>query len=78
MVKAIWIALAISFGLILLPPVAEAIEEMEWDAFHADAYTEYADEFTALFNSIEFKCAKNGASMIRRPGDKSFRFVKKG
>jgi hypothetical protein len=58
--------------------VAFVNEAEEWEAFHADAFAEYADEFTALFNAIEFKRAKNGASMVRRPGDKSFRFVKKG
>lgn len=45
---------------------------------HAVAYAEYADEFTALFNAMEFKVSKNGRSMVRRPGEKSFRFVKKG
>ncbi|MFG2268090.1 hypothetical protein [Streptomyces sp. NPDC048720] len=37
---------------------------------------EFSDAFTAHFNAIEFKRSKNGRSMVRRPGDKSFRFVK--
>lgn len=50
----------------------------EWDAYHADAYAEYEDEFTALFNSYETKVAKNGAMMIRKGNSGSFKFAKKG
>lgn len=53
-------------------------EAYEWSAYYVEAFNEYADEFTALFNAMEYKRAKNGASMIRRPGDKSFKFVAKG
>ena len=60
-------------------PLTEEDEDAyEWSEFHADAYAEYADEFTALFNSYEMKRAKNGAMMIKRAGDKSFKFCKKG
>lgn len=52
--------------------------ECEWRTFKREAQQEYADEFTAYFNAIEYKRASNGVSMIKRPGDKSFRFVKKG
>lgn len=31
---------------------------------HAQAVQEYADEFTALFNSYTYKLAKNGRSMV--------------
>ena len=51
-------------------------DEFTWVDFHMDAFEEAANEFTALFEAIEFKCSKNGRSMIRRPGDKGFRFVK--
>lgn len=75
MVKTIWIALAIALGLIAFSLAEECVE---WSEFHAEAYEEYADEFTRLFESLEFKQAKNGAPMIRRAGEKSFKFVPKG
>lgn len=50
----------------------------EWLDFKIDAYWEYADEFTALFNSYEVKRAKNNALMIRRGNTGSYRFAKKG
>jgi hypothetical protein len=53
-------------------------DDEEWNAYNAEAFAEYADEFTALFSSYEYKRAKNGAPMIRKSGEKSFRFVKKG
>lgn len=82
MIKAILIALAIAFGLIefpVLPHSSSVIsenEEQEWSEFHADAFDEYADEFTRLFESYDYKLSKNGRSMIRREGEKSFRFVR--
>lgn len=86
MFKAIWIALAIAFGLIVFPalPVQVGIEivgpydDAEWNEYHAEAYAEYADEFTALFNSYETKRAKNGALMIRSGNSGSYKFAKKG
>ena len=59
------------------PTVHEDIEA-EWSEFHAIAAAEYADEFTALFNSYEFKVAKNGRGMIRTGNSGPFKFVKKG
>lgn len=58
----------------------DALAEMqdEWELYHAEAKQEYADEFTALFNAMEYKVSKNGRSMVKRPGDKSFKFVAKG
>lgn len=53
-------------------------DEFEWSEFHADAMQEYADEFTALFNSYQVKRAKNGRLMIRQGDSGSFKFVKKG
>lgn len=67
-----------SVSLDVAPISSELTEEKEWAEFHELARIEYEDEFTALFNSYEIKRAKNGAMMIRRPGDKSFRFAKKG
>jgi hypothetical protein len=65
---------------VVIPPMPNyaPLSEVTWEDFHADAYQEYADAFDDYFNAIEYKRAKNGASMVRRPGDKSFRFVKKG
>jgi hypothetical protein len=50
----------------------------DWAGYHAEAMAEYADEFTALFNSYETKRAKNGAMMIRVGDSGSFKFAKKG
>lgn len=52
-------------------------EAIEWAAFHVDAYEEYADEFTALFNSYETKRASNGRMMIRSGNAGSFKFARK-
>lgn len=53
-------------------------DEIEWGEFWIDSYEDHADAFTELFNALEYKCSKNGRSMIRRPGDSSFKFVPKG
>ncbi|MFE1915012.1 hypothetical protein [Streptomyces anandii] len=82
---AMLMVLAQVFGLAINAPViAMAVasevaisEEAEWEAYHAEAYAEYADEFTALFNSYEVKRAKNGAMMIRRGNSGSYKFCKK-
>lgn len=52
--------------------VVEEDEDGDWHAFEMDAYLEYCDEFTALFNSYTYKVSKNGRSMING------KFVKKG
>jgi hypothetical protein len=49
----------------------------DWSAFHADAFAEYADEFTALFDSYETKWSKNNRLMIRVGDTGSYRFAKK-
>lgn len=49
-----------------------------WVCFEDEAYGDAQDEFTRLFNSYEYKLAKNGRSMIRRSGEKSFKFAPKG
>jgi len=51
--------------------------DVEWAEYHADAYEEYAAEFTALFNSYETRTAKNGATMIRKGNTGSFKFARK-
>lgn len=88
MIKAIATALVAAILMIFAPnviatPVAPAVqtehnEAIEWAAYHVDAYEEYADEFTALFNSYETKRAKNGAMMIRQGNSGSFKFARKG
>lgn len=57
--------------------VVEIPEELEWDQYHAEAYIEYADEFTTLFNSYETKWSKNGRLMIRQGDAGSFKFAKR-
>lgn len=53
-------------------------EVTEWNLYYREAEAEYADEFTALFNSYETKRAKNGALMIRQGDSGSYRFAKRG
>ncbi len=36
----------------------------QWADYYVDAYAEYCDEFTALFNSYTYKVSKNGRSMV--------------
>lgn len=56
-----------------MPQVSPAIsEDQEWAEYRAEAYEEYADEFTALFNSYNYKLSRNGRSMING------KFVKMG
>lgn len=52
-------------------------DDVEWAEYHADAFEEYAAEFTALFNSYETRTAKNGATMIRKGNTGSFKFARK-
>lgn len=67
--------IAIYAPVIILPPFSEA---QEWELYKEEAYNEYAEEFTALFNSYETKWAKNGALMIRQGNSGSYKFAKKG
>ena len=50
----------------------------EWDLYYTEAYDEYASEFDAIFNAIEYKRAKNGRSMVKGINSKSFKFVATG
>lgn len=63
------------------PSVAHIIpsmtEEEEWDAYHAEAVSEYSAEFTALFNGYETKWSKNGRLMIRTGDSGPYKFVKR-
>lgn len=59
-------------------PVVVDQDAYEWTEYYSEAYNEYADEFTALFNSYETKVAKNGAMMIRKGSKGSYTFAKKG
>ena len=52
-------------------------EDAEWDAFHAEAYAEYAAEFTTLFNGYETRWSKNNRLMIRNGDSGPYRFVKR-
>jgi hypothetical protein len=53
-------------------PVVKDQDSYEWSEYYSDAYDEYADEFTALFNSYTYRVSKNGRSMING------KFVKMG
>jgi hypothetical protein len=78
MIRHMCEAVLIALGLIHLPSLVTSVltDDEEWDLYQLEAYVEYADEFTRLFNSMEYKRSKNGRSMIRREGETSFRFVK--
>lgn len=52
-------------------------DEFTWVDFNEAAYEDYADEFTALFNSYETKWSKNNRLMIRSGNSGSYRFVAK-
>jgi hypothetical protein len=71
--------LLVAFGLVHLPELSSVLTEAEeWELYELEAYAEYADEFTALFNSYEVKFSKNGRTMIRQGDSGSFKFAKKG
>lgn len=53
-------------------------EEQEWAEYNEDARCEYAAEFDAIFNAIEYKVAKNGRSMVKGIHSTGFKFAKKG
>jgi hypothetical protein len=83
MIRALLLALAIAFGVMNVPALpmvgwVQSSDDIEWDLYHSEAYDEYADEFTALFNSYETKWSKNNRLMMRAGDSGSFRFVKKG
>lgn len=57
--------------VVVIPPMPQHFpteneynEKWAWSEFHADAFEEYANEFTVLFNSYTYKLSKNGRSMI--------------
>lgn len=50
-------------------------DDREWLEFEIDAYNEYADEFTAMFNAVEYKLSKNGRSMTRSTNGGGFKFI---
>lgn len=51
--------------------------DYSWDAFHADAVSEYEAQFTALFDSYETKWSKNGRLMIRQGNAGPYKFTRK-
>lgn len=53
------------------------LDEVEWSDFHADAIEEYTIEFTELFDSYDVKFSKNNRTMLRKSGEKGFKFVAK-
>lgn len=68
-------------AVVTIPPMPQSAPVTECicdECCYYEAVIEYADEFTALFNSYEVKRAKNGALMIRRGNSGSFKFARKG
>ncbi|MFE1145211.1 hypothetical protein [Streptomyces rochei] len=91
MIAIIALVLAVLTGLVsndqdvsvvVIPPKPQhspaMAEANDWAMYWHEAYEEYEDEFTALFNKLECKRAKNGALMIRRGNKGSYKFAKKG
>lgn len=79
-------ALILAFGVHHTPTTQEqttqhtadtASVETEWQEFHALAYQEYADTFTALYEGYETKWSKNGRLMLRQGSKGPFKFVAK-
>jgi hypothetical protein len=54
-----------------------ASESDEWQEYHALAYSEYVDTFTALYEGLEVRWAKNGRLMIRNGDSGPYKFVKR-
>lgn len=85
MFKAFVTALLVALGLIAIPaplPVTNVAaiadnEASEWAMYWHEAFEEYEDEFTAIFNATEFKVSKNGRSMVKGIHAKSFKFAAK-
>lgn len=94
MIRTFVVAIAIALGFVNLPalPTGETCGEVIcncfelncgidcgcWVCYEDEAYSEYLDEFTALFNSYETKWSKNGRLMLRNGDSGSFKFVAKG
>lgn len=60
------------------PCMCKTCENDEWYEYEFMALLDYADKFTALFNSYEVKVSKNGRTMIRQGNSGPYKFVKKG
>jgi len=55
----------------------DVTEADEWQEYHALAYSEYAEAFTALYEGLETRWAKNGRLMIRQGSSGPYKFVKR-
>lgn len=51
--------------------------EQEWQEYHAIAYAEYSDEFTALFNGYKTRWSRNGRLMLRNGDSGPYKFAKR-
>jgi hypothetical protein len=70
-------------GMVTAPPVGmthqapDMTVEQEWAAFHAEAYKEHSDVFTALYEGYETRWSKNGRLMMRAGNSGPYKFVKR-
>lgn len=55
----------------------ENVEKLEWVKYEAEAYAEYSDEFTRIYNGYTTKWAKNGRLMMRNGDSGPYKFVKR-
>jgi hypothetical protein len=58
------------------PTVAITDDDAEWELYSQDAYYDYCAEFTAIFDAVQVKRAKNGRVMVRSANGGSFKFAK--
>ncbi|MFD5308333.1 hypothetical protein [Streptomyces ardesiacus] len=59
------------------PDTSKQDTDYSWDAFHADAVSEYEAQLTALYEGYETKWSKNGRLMIRTGNSGPYKFVRK-
>jgi hypothetical protein len=52
-------------------------ESDEWQEYHAIAYEEYAETFTALYEGLQARWSKNGRLMLRQGDSGPYKFVKR-
>lgn len=65
-------------AVVTIPATSQSMTEAEeWDAYHAEAVSEYSAEFTALYRGYETKWSKNGRLMIRTGDSGPYKFVKR-
>ena len=55
----------------------ENTEKLEWIKYEAEAYADYSDEFTRIYNGYQVRWSKNGRLMLRDGDSGPYKFVKR-